>query len=89
MVQTHDQELAPFRAYQQEQQRLLLESFAQELGIKKGTDINFEGRDVKSMHFVCAQPLKKKNVQELRKKRRAKARAQAKVKAKEKARKSA
>ena len=79
MVQAQDQELAPFKAYQQEQQRLLLESFAQELGIRRGSDIAFEGRDVKSMHFVCNQPLKKKNVQELRKKRRAKARAEAKA----------
>jgi hypothetical protein len=69
MVQTHDAEIAPFRAYQNEQQRLLLESFAQELGIRKGSDIKFEGRDVKNMHFVCAQPLKK-NLNEFRKKKR-------------------
>lgn len=83
MVQSHEAELRPFKAYQEEQQRLLLEQFAMELGIRKGSDIAFEGRDVKRMHFVCAQPLKKKNIQELRKKKRARA-ARA-----EKARKSA
>jgi len=65
MVQSHEAELAPFKAYQEEQQRLLLEQFAMELGIKKGANINFEGRDVNRMHFVCSEPIKKKNVQEL------------------------
>lgn len=75
MVQAHEQELRPFQAYQEEQRRLLLESFAQELGIKKGTDISFEGRDVKGLHFKCAEPKKKAPVSRIRKpKGRARAR---------------
>jgi hypothetical protein len=76
-VQTHEAELRPMRAYQEEQLRLLLESFAMELGIKKGSNVRFEGRDVKSLHFSLTEEPKKASLSQFRGKKKRKGRKSA------------
>ncbi len=76
-VRTHEAELQPMRAYQEEQLRLLLESFAIELGIKKGSNISFEGRDVKSLHFSLAEEPKAVGLSQFRGKKKRKGRKSA------------
>jgi hypothetical protein len=76
-VQTHEAELRPMRAYQEEQLRLLLESFAMELGIKKGSNVRFEGRDVKGLHFSLAEEPKKAQLSQFRGKKKRKGRKSA------------
>jgi hypothetical protein len=65
------------RAYQEEQLRLLLESFAMELGIKKGSNVRFEGRDVKSLHFSLAEEPKKAQLSQFRGRKKRKGRKSA------------
>lgn len=76
-VQNHEAELRPMRAYQEEQLRLLLESFAMELGIKKGSNISFEGRDVKGLHFALGEEPKKAQLSQFRGKKKRKGRKSA------------
>lgn len=76
-VRTHEAELQPMRAYQEEQLRLLLESFAMEQGIKKGSNVRFEGRDVKSLHFSLVEEPKKAQLSQFRGKKKRKGRKSA------------
>jgi hypothetical protein len=76
-VRTHEAELQPLKSYQKEQLRLLLESFAIELGIKKGSNISFEGRDIKGLHFALAEEPKKAQLSQFRGKKKRKGRKSA------------